>query len=114
MTFIDTTPCECGVMYRSQCNCLLKEKPMENKVKNPIRPEHYKVGHPLEAINIIEHYNLDFCLGNTVKYVLRAGKKDESKEIEDYKKALWYLQRKIQKLEEKNNEVVTKMVQDIV
>jgi len=40
-------------------------------------------------------------LGNTVKYISRAGKKDQAKEIEDLKKARWYLDREIQKLEHK-------------
>jgi len=42
---------------------------------------------------------LDFSLGNTIKYISRAGKKDKAKEIEDLKKALWYLDRKIKTLE---------------
>ena len=51
-----------------------------------------------EAIKVIEAWELDFCLGNVVKYVSRAGKKDPSKELEDLEKAKWYLQRRIDSL----------------
>lgn len=62
-------------------------------------PSHYGgADNPYEVIKIIEHYNLDFCLGNLIKYVLRAGKKDPLKEIEDLKKASWYINRKIENL----------------
>lgn len=75
---------------------------MENKemVKNP---DHYGgASNPYEAIKVIENWNLDFHLGNTVKYISRAGKKDPSKEIEDLKKAMFYLDRKIKNLEKNN------------
>lgn len=63
-------------------------------------PQHYGGGNNLyEAIKVIEAWNLDFCLGNTVKYISRAGKKDAAKLIEDLKKAAWYLERKINSLE---------------
>ena len=58
-------------------------------------PSHYGGDNPLEVINVIEHYELGFHLGNVVKYVLRAGKKGNRKE--DLEKALWYLQREITK-----------------
>ena len=44
-----------------------------------------------------EACELDFCLGNTVKYISRAGKKDNI--VQDLKKAKWYLERKIAQLE---------------
>jgi hypothetical protein len=64
-------------------------------------PEHYQFGenNQYEAIKVIEAWDLDFHLGNTVKYISRAGKKD--KELQDLKKALWYLERKINNLEQK-------------
>ena len=52
-----------------------------------------------EAIKVIEAWDLDFHLGNTVKYISRAGKKGTDKELQDLKKALLYLQRKIENLE---------------
>ncbi len=56
-----------------------------------------------EAIKVIEAWNLDFHLGNTIKYISRAGKKSPDKEIEDLEKALWYLSRKINYLKEEKN-----------
>lgn len=59
-------------------------------------PAHYGGGNnPYEAIKVIEAWNLDFHLGNTLKYIARAGVKNADTELEDLKKALWYLQRKI-------------------
>jgi len=63
-------------------------------------PQHYGgEGNTYEAIKVIEAWDLDFHLGNTVKYISRAGKKEVNKELQDLKKALWYLQRKIENLE---------------
>lgn len=66
-------------------------------------PEHYGgADNPYEAIKVIEAWELGFCLGNTVKYISRAGKKRAptfGTRIEDLKKARWYLDREIQNLE---------------
>ena len=64
-------------------------------------PEHYQFGEDniYEAIKVIMAWDLGFCLGNTVKYISRAGKKDKTKELEDLKKALWYLQYHIETIE---------------
>lgn len=65
-------------------------------------PSHYGgESNMYEAIKVIEAWNLDFCLGNTVKYISRAGKKSEDKIIEDLEKAQWYLSRKINQLKNK-------------
>ena len=62
-------------------------------------PEHYGGATNIyEAIKVSEAWNLDFHLGNTVKYISRAGIKNPEKELEDLKKAAWYLQRKIDNL----------------
>lgn len=55
-------------------------------------PAHYTDG-KIEVIDFIEDKKLGFCLGNAVKYIARAGKKDPSKEVEDIRKAIWYLNR---------------------
>lgn len=62
-------------------------------------PGHYGGDTTYEAIKVIEAWELGFCLGNTVKYISRAGKKDKAKTVEDLKKALWYLQREVTRLE---------------
>jgi hypothetical protein len=64
-------------------------------------PAHYGgADNPYEAIKVIEAWELGFSLGNSVKYISRAGKKDDA--LEDLKKARWYLNREIQNLEKKN------------
>jgi hypothetical protein len=71
----------------------------KNKVDHP---SHYNQG-KYEAIDVIEDWKLDFCLGNTVKYISRY--KYKNTPIDDLKKAKWYLERAIQNLEkEKTNE----------
>ena len=69
-------------------------------------PSHYQFGdnNVYEAIKVIDAWDLGFCLGNTVKYISRAGKKHKDKELEDLKKAMFYLDREIKKLEKKNGE----------
>jgi hypothetical protein len=65
-------------------------------------PEHYGGDdNPYEAIKVIEAWDLDFNLGNTIKYISRAGKKNADTELEDLHKALWYLERAIDKLSDK-------------
>ena len=58
---------------------------------NVNHPEHY-ISNEIEVIDIIEAFNLNFHLGNAVKYILRAGKKHDNVK-EDIKKAIWYLNR---------------------
>jgi hypothetical protein len=78
---------------------------------NVNHPKHYGgADNPYEAIKVIEAWNLGFCLGNTIKYISRAGKKGQAgtgtqghktaleHEIEDLEKAKWYLERRIQQL----------------
>lgn len=65
-------------------------------------PKHYGGGeNPYEAIKVIEAWELGFCLGNVVKYISRAGKKDPQREIEDLEKAKWYLEHHINALKGK-------------
>jgi hypothetical protein len=67
------------------------ERLMTDLVNNP---PHYK-SHPsgIECIQITEHMN--FCLGNATKYIWRADLKHDA--IEDLKKAIWYIEREIQR-----------------
>lgn len=76
---------------------------MENENKEQVNhPSHYGgADSPYEAIKVITACELGFNLGNTVKYISRAGKKDPNKHIEDLKKALFYLDYEIKELENK-------------
>ena len=67
------------------------------KLNDPVNhPKHY-TSHPsgVECIQVTEHMN--FCRGNAIKYIWRAG--DKTDEVEDLKKARWYLDREIARLE---------------
>lgn len=61
-------------------------------------PPHY-TAHPsgVECITITEHFN--FCLGNAIKYIWRAGEKDGTNMLTDLRKARWYLDREITRRE---------------
>ena len=73
---------------------------MSEKVNHP---NHYGgENNPYEAIKVIEAWDLNFHLGNGVKYISRAGKKSENS-IEDLKKAEWYLSRYVQFIQKTNN-----------
>lgn len=63
------------------------------------RPSHYVGRVPgVECIEVAERF--DFCLGNAIKYIWRAGLKGgPEKEVEDLRKAVWYLRRRIGQLE---------------
>ena len=63
---------------------------MSNKIDHP---NHYRSDSGIEAIDAIEAWGLNFNLGNVVKYLCRAGLKENREE--DLKKAAWYLQREI-------------------
>lgn len=65
-------------------------------------PKHYNNGN-IEVIDAIEAWELGFNLGNAIKYIARAGKKDPTKFNEDLQKALWYINRELNK----NNEHTT-------
>ena len=66
---------------------------MSNAVEHP---DHYNWGCS-EVIDAIESWELNFSRGNAVKYIARAGHKND--ELEDLKKAAWYINREIERLE---------------
>ena len=77
---VKTQPC--FFVFKSDGN-------MEEEVNHP---NHYQ-GKTFEAIDIIEDYELNFNLGNAIKYILRCDKKENKKQ--DIEKAIWYLNREI-------------------
>ena len=81
---------------------------MEGQVnKNVSHPSHYNQG--IEAIDIIESWDLNFSLGNAIKYILRSPYK--GKQIEDLEKARWYIDREINRLK---GEMVKKNIEECV
>ena len=71
------------------------EKVQKLEVEKVDHPYHYNKG--IEAIDIIESWELNFSLGNAIKYILRSPHKGN--QLEDLKKASWYINREIQRLE---------------
>lgn len=68
-------------------------------------PLHYGgKDNPYEAIKVIEAWGVGFCLGNVLKYISRAGKKDSV--IQELEKAQWYLNREIEKLKKLDESVI--------
>ena len=77
------------------------------KNDNVNHPSHYTEG-KIEVIDFIEDKKLNFHRGNAVKYIARAGKKNPEKEVEDLKKAAWYINREIERLENEQCEEILK------
>ena len=73
---------------------MVAKKPIE-KIDHP---PHYGGDTTYEVIKVIEAWELDFHLGNSVKYIARASRKGD--ELDDLKKARWYLDRRIEQLSE--------------
>ena len=70
----------------------------EKVCDNVNHPSHYTSG-KIEVSDFIEDKELGFHLGNAVKYISRAGRKNPDKTVEDLRKAAWYLNRQIERLE---------------
>jgi hypothetical protein len=90
---------ELGQLSQEEINHRLEDPYGAKKVWKAIHdremihhPDHYQ-GNKMEVIDIIEDYELGFHLGNAIKYILRADKKGNTKQ--DLQKALWYIQREI-------------------
>jgi len=64
------------------------------------RPAHYTFS-DIEPIDVVETWGLGFHLGNVLKYLARAGRKDP--QLQDLRKAQWYLNREIQRLSQQQN-----------
>ena len=77
---------------------------MEEQVNHP---SHYVKG--IEPIEVIESWDLNFSLGNAIKYILRSPYK--GKQIEDLEKARWYIDREINRLKD---EMVKKNIEECV
>lgn len=88
-------------------NCTISDREFKNKdygfdeIDMVNHPRHYSA-HGIEPIDYIESHNLNFNLGNVIKYVSRAQFKGT--ELEDLKKAKWYLEREINKHDKHRND----------
>ena len=66
--------------------------------ENVNHPRHYLKESGHEVIDVIRAWKLNFELGNAIKYIARAGKKDPDKEIEDLEKAINYIEMQIKNI----------------
>ena len=86
-----STVVSCGVTV----DCLDYKSVDSAKEVNVIKPSHYKAGE-FDVIAFCQLHNINFDLGNVIKYVTRAGKKENNSELQDLNKAMEYLKRRIE------------------
>lgn len=97
------------LLPKKENNITKKENNMNNKIEHPKHYSYLKELCGIEVIDITRH--MDFCLGNAIKYILRAGHKQEAsmsnkeKEIEDLKKAIFYINDRIAQIEGKYDKI---------
>lgn len=84
---------------RQVCSNCEEWDPLNPKKRDPIKPDYYN-DTKIAPIDVIEDWDLDFCLGSALKYIKRAGKKDNNPSVQDLNKVIWYVKRRIQELEE--------------
>jgi len=85
---------------------------MSEKCQAVDHPKHYGGDTIYEAIKVIDAWELGFCLGNTIKYISRCGKKDPSRELEDLEKAMWYLDHEIKRRKAQQLELESTVIKD--
>ena len=92
------TLCASCLLIRESCPGRVRNLPTHRESETVNHPAHYNA-HPsgVECITVTEH--MTFNVGNAVKYLWRAGHKGST--VEDLKKAAWYVQREIERLEKK-------------
>ena len=71
---------------------------------NVNHPNHYCEGRKYEPWDVIVDWQLDYLTGSAVKYLSRAGRKDPSKETEDLRKAIAYIEKRIEVLESRKSD----------
>ena len=70
--------------------------------KDAVNPAHYRDLGSYSALHVVEKWSLGYHLGNALKYIQRAGKKEGATELTDLRKARWYLQRHLHLLDPEN------------
>jgi len=97
--------CEvCNRLCKDKCTCKDSREKQDYDIVE--KPYHYNVG--IEVDKFIDSWDMNYRQGNIIKYVTRYPYKDPTKKVQDLKKAKWYLERLIEKEEEKEKNVPTK------
>lgn len=92
-------PVSSGAFNCTTCHSISGDVKHVGTPKDPVdHPTHYNVG-TIEVIDAIKDWKLNFARGNVLKYMVRAGRKDESTELQDLRKARWYLDWEIEHME---------------
>lgn len=90
----------CGYLHW-EGKCRWEEEEIVSKV-DPVNPPHYKCNPSgVEAIEVTQH--MSFCIGNAMKYLWRCGLKRTEHPVTDLRKAIWYLEKEIGRLERDDN-----------
>lgn len=105
--------CICTCKYEKERRAYDKKENNSMNYETINHPSHYTDG-KIEVIDFIEDKKLDFHKGNAVKYIARAGKKNGADEATDLGKAVWYLNREIQRItgENPNSDIRKKVALD--
>ena len=90
--------CNCSDWWNEEYKSLKNKELIISSNNNINHPSHYAEGRKYEPIEVIEDWGLNFSLGNAVKYISRAGRKNKNTEIEDLEKSAWYINREIDRL----------------
>lgn len=77
---------------------VINKESKKDKVEFINHPAHYAEGRKYEPIDVINDWDLGFNLGNAVKYISRAGRKDPGATLQDLKKARWYIDYELDRL----------------
>ena len=99
-----------GISFKSKLEKMIYQILKENGFPVEYEPHKFVIWEGFRPT--IPFYNkdkkLNFHRGNAVKYIARAGKKNPEKEVEDLKKAAWYINREIERLENEQCEEILK------
>lgn len=104
---IDHNKCAAGVTgctrtdFHIHQEHVMASTPPEQKQEAVNHPNHYGGDTTYETVKVLAAWGLGFLLGNAIKYISRAGKKDPAKLVEDLEKARWYLDHAITRLKAK-------------
>ena len=99
--YIDDHNAFTQLRYDGSVDWLWVKRQYENRGPSDVvkRPSHYQGKGGLQAIDVIEAFGLQGNKWQAAKYILRAGKKEKNSELQDLKKAAFYIQREIENLE---------------
>ena len=91
-----------GDKVRIRHDLMLEDADETDETDKTVNPDYYKF-HGYDVFDIADYFGLSFPLGNAIKYILRAGKKDKAKEVEDLRKSIVCIRKAISLKERRND-----------